>query len=197
MSNNENPDLFWDLSAISNKQLASNFFKKVSSAFCVYSPSVEKIYSNFEVILPRDNNSGLIVLPNPYAFHDMFSFINTASIKKTGIMLHPGESFGHQGGLFLSLPMRGNKRSKMLEFMHGINLINNTYKAKSEGKKLFLPVLMNGDLREFKAAHPYLHLHRIDVTELANLSEFERQDIQDSIYHRFKQIDKLLSTPTA
>ncbi|RRJ83926.1 hypothetical protein [Aestuariirhabdus litorea] len=196
MSSNENPDLFWDLSAISNKQLASNFFKKVASAFCVYSPSVEKIYSNFEVILPRDSNSGLIVLPNPYAFHDMFSFINNASIKQTGIMLHPGESFGHQGGLYLSLPMRGNKRSKMLEFVKGINLINNTYKAKP-GNQLFLPVLVNGDLREFKAAHPYLHLHRIDVAELGNLSQFERQDIQDSIYHRFKQIDKLLVAPTA
>ncbi|WP_426416323.1 hypothetical protein [Aestuariirhabdus sp. LZHN29] len=195
MSDNENPDLFWDLSAISNKQLASNFFKKVASAFCVYSPAVEKIYANFEVILPRDSDSGLIVLPNPYAFHDMFSFIGTASIKPTGIMLHPGESFGHQGGLYLSLPMRGKKRSRMLEFMQGIDLINNTYKAKASSK-VFLPVLVNGDLREFKAAHPYLHLHRIEVGELENLSQFERQDIQESIYHRFKQIDKLLTAPT-
>lgn len=181
----ENPDLYWDLSALRNKKKAVSFFQNVSTGFCVYSPSVAKLYSNFEVILSNMDRSGLIVLPNPYAFHDTFNRVCDTSIKKTGISLFPGEAI-NRDGFIVSIPIGKQRRNHHLELEAAVGFLNRLYQ-KRYGTP-FLPVLLNGDLKEFKSNTPYLHLHRFDPTKLTEFSEFERNDICSTILDRFSDI---------
>ncbi|MGI0115761.1 hypothetical protein [Zooshikella sp. RANM57] len=183
----ENPDLFWDISSITNKSKAIHFFQSVSSSFCVYSPTVEKIYSNFEVILPRDHNSGLIVLPNPFAFHDTFNRVNEEAIKSTGILLFPGEVFQRKG-LIICLTQAKTKKIQHIELDSASIFLNRLYLRRFNTP--FLPILLNGDLKEFKANSPYLHLHRFDPTAVTELSQFEIKSISNTINERFQAMIK-------
>ncbi|RDH43261.1 hypothetical protein [Zooshikella ganghwensis] len=189
----DNPDLFWDLSSIINKNKAAEFFKRVARAFCVYSPTVKKIYSNFEVLLAGSGREGIIVLPDPYAFHDTFSHINEAAIKKTGVILYPGAAI-NQKGLFIGIPLGHEQRMRHLSFTTAINFLNRIYQKKIGIE--FLPVLVNGDLREFAAKTPYLHLHRLDTRGLSNQSSFEKNDIGGAIKDKFSKITPLITRPS-
>ena len=63
----------------------------------------------------------------------------------------------------------------------------------------FLPLLVKGDLREFDQQLPYLHLHRLQLAKLPLLSNFEREDIRQSITRKllllYRQADSLCLQP--
>lgn len=181
----DNPDLFWDISSITNKTKAIHFFQSVSSSFCVYSPTVKKIYSNFEVILPKDYHSSLIVLPNPFAFHDTFNRVNEEAIKSTGILLFPGEVF-QKKGLIICITQSKTKKVQHIELDSASVFLNRLYQRRFNTP--FLPILLNGDLKEFKAKSPYLHLHRFDPTAVTGLSQFEIRSITATISERFQSM---------
>ena len=68
-------------------------------------------------------------------------------------------------GLYLKIP--GEHRlvaSKELPFQEGLKLLIQRYQAHDD---VFLPILVKGDLREYEARMPSLHLHRINPARLS------------------------------
>ena len=66
------------------------------SSLCVYSPPVQQLYTNYEIIVPEDDHRKLIILPNPHAFHDIFNRINEDSIVQTSLFITPDDKGGLQ-----------------------------------------------------------------------------------------------------
>lgn len=69
----ENSDLAWDLDEFAQAQRAMEFVRQFESTLCVFSPSVEQIYSNYNMYFPEDWDRKLVILPDAGAFHDTFS----------------------------------------------------------------------------------------------------------------------------
>ncbi len=162
----ENDDLNWDLGAISNRQEAIAFLLTFENKLCVYSAYVSKLYSTYNIVVPKNSDSGSItVLPDPHAFHDTFSNIPQDAVEATGIYLYPGEAVG-ESGLYIKIPSKGFGSSKELPFAEGFGALIQEYRSTGE---CFLPVLQNGDLREYENAMPSLHLHRICLDKLEGL----------------------------
>ncbi|MOA20627.1 hypothetical protein D3C78_1410810 [compost metagenome] len=96
----------------------------------------------------------------------------------TGIHILPGVVLGATG-LYLKIP--GEHRlspSAELPFQDGLKLLIQRYQARGEQ---FLPVLVKGDLREYEARMPSLHLHRIDPARLGRHSRLEVANIRGAI----------------
>ncbi|MCC6199676.1 MAG: hypothetical protein IT466_02750 [Moraxellaceae bacterium] len=173
--------LVWDLGRLSDHDRATRFAMRFQQSLCVYSPPVQQLYTNYEIIVPEDDHRKLIILPNPHAFHDIFNRINEDSIVQTSLFITPDD----KGGLQLLIPMSGG-RQRAMPLAVGLNFIQN----KLGPEVPFLPVLAKGDLREFKASHPMLHLHRIVLSKVdSGISEMEiraiRKVIQDKLIKHF------------
>lgn len=52
----------------------------------------------------------------------------------------------------------------------------------------FLPMLVKGDLREFNASMPCLHLHRVKLANLTHRSEFEKTSIRNAIVDKMTEL---------
>ncbi len=162
----ENDDLNWDLGAISNRQEAIAFLLTFENKLCVYSAYVSKLYSSYDIVVPKKSDSGCItVLPDPHAFHDTFSNIPQDAVEATGIYLYPGEAIG-ESGLYIKIPSKGFGSSKELPFAEGFSVLIQEYRNAGD---CFLPVLQNGDLREYENSMPSLHLHRVCLDKLKGL----------------------------
>jgi len=153
----ENDDLNWDLGSISNRQEAIAFLLRFENKLCVYSSYVSKLYTTYSIVVPSSDAGSVTVLPDPHAFHDTFSNIPQEAVEATGIYLYPGEAIG-ESGLYIKIPAKGFGSSKELPFAEGFGLL--LQESKQAGD-CFLPVLQNGDLREYENSMPSLHLHRI------------------------------------
>ncbi|OUS25266.1 hypothetical protein A9Q99_21995 [Gammaproteobacteria bacterium 45_16_T64] len=159
----ENDDLKWDLGAISNRQEAIAFLMTFENKLCVYSSYVSKLYSTYNIVVPSNSDSGCItVLPDPHAFHDTFSNVPQSAVEATGVYLYPGEAIG-ETGLYIKIPTKGFGSSKELPFSEGFSQLIKDYRSAGD---CFLPVLQNGDLREYENSMPSLHLHRIRLDYL-------------------------------
>ena len=138
----------------------------------------------------------MVVLPNPYAFHDTLHGIAAQAIRKTGLCVLPGQLLG-KSGLLLSNQLPGNRLApRSMPFKPALaQIINSQRKVGDE----FLPLLVKGDLREFDQQLPYLHLHRLQLAKLPLLSNFEREDIRQSITRKllllYRQADCLCLPP--
>ncbi|WP_206419454.1 hypothetical protein [Pseudomonas oleovorans] len=73
----QNQDLIWDLDSMARRKLAERFIKLFENRLCVYSE--------------------MVVLPNPYAFHDTLHGIDSQAIRKTGLCVLPGKVLGKPG----------------------------------------------------------------------------------------------------
>ena len=62
--------LIWKLNDFDNHQRAVNFIKQFQDTLCVYSAPVEQLYTNYDISIPPDDDRSLVILPNPYAYHD-------------------------------------------------------------------------------------------------------------------------------
>jgi len=157
-------DLAWDLDAITNRSEAIAFLKRFENRLCIYSAYVEKLYSNYSFVIPESDHGGITILPSEQAWHDTFHDIPLAAVEPTGIHILPGETMGYRG-LYLKIP--GEHRlvaSKELPFQEGLKLLIQRYQAHDD---VFLPILVKGDLREYEARMPSLHLHRINPARLS------------------------------
>ncbi|WP_284382908.1 hypothetical protein [Litoribrevibacter albus] len=182
---NNNEDLIWNLDDFAKQQLAKQFAMLFENRLCVYSESVEQLYTNYSMNFPSDNNSKMVVLPNPYAYHDTISHINCEAIKPTGIVVLPGELIGKSGLHVTVLVKNKHVSNKPVPFKKAIAHVVNSHKKVGD---TFLPVLVKGDLREFNQKLPYMHLHRIRPDYLAKLSEFDRSDIQRVVSDKLKRL---------
>ncbi len=174
----QNEHLVWDLTRLSDHDRATRFAMRFQESLCVYSPPVEQLYTNYEIIVPDDDGRKLIILPNPHAFHDTFSHINEDAVVQTSLFIAPDK----EGQLQLLVPLaNGNRRAMPLAI--GLNFIQ----SKLGPDVPFLPVLAKGDLREFKQSMPILHLHRIVLSRVTRHSELEIRAIRKAIQNRLIQ----------
>ena len=196
LSHAGNPDLIWDLDSLARRELAERFIRLFENRLCVWSESVEQLYTNYSLHFPAELGRKMVVLPNPYAFHDTLHGIAAQAIRKTGLCVLPGQLLG-KSGLLLSNQLPGNRLApRSMPFKPALaQIINSQRKVGDE----FLPLLVKGDLREFDQQLPYLHLHRLQLAKLPLLSSFEREDIRQSITRKllllYRQADSLCLQP--
>ncbi len=192
LSQPSNQDLIWDLDSMGRRGLAERFIKLFENRLCVYSESVRQLYTNYNLHFPSELGRKMVVLPNPYAFHDTLHGIDSAAVRKTGLCVLPGLIQGKPGLLLATQMINGGPTPKTMPFKAALaQIISNQKKAGD----VFLPIMMKGDLREFDQQMPYIHLHRLQISRLTHLSSFERDDMQQSITRKllllYRQADSL------
>lgn len=180
-----NKDLVWDLDTFRHQSVAAQFVKRFENKLCVYSGSVEQLYTNYTIYFPEDEGRKMVILPDPYSYHDTFQGVPEKAIQTTGLSIVPGEIVG-KVGLFLVIPVKSaeGKKARIVPLHAGLSAINN---ARPKEKPL-LPVVMKGDLREMKRRLPALHLHCIHLDRLDNRSALERSGIQKVISEKLPTI---------
>ncbi|PAV47569.1 hypothetical protein CK486_13600 [Pseudomonas sp. HAR-UPW-AIA-41] len=189
----QNSDLIWDLDNMARRELAERFIRLFENRLCVYSDSVAQLYTNYDLHFPSELGRKMVVLPNPYAFHDTLHGIERVAVRKTGLCVIPGVVNGKPGLMLSTVMKEGGPTPKTMPFKQALaQIISSQRKIGDE----FLPILMKGDLREFDQQMPYLHLHRLQVEKLLRLSSFERSDIQHTITKKlmalYRDADKLI-----
>ena len=175
--------LIWKLDQFDNHKRAVNFIKQFQETLCVYSAPVQQLYTNYDISLPDDDDRSMIILPNPYAYHDTFNSIGYHSVHASGMYIVPGDLFGKEG-LFLTLRLLkyGKRVIKPVPLKVGLWAL-----MKKETKEVpFLPVITKGDLRAFRKDFPCLHLHRIQPSKLVDRSPMEIKAIQKVIRDKLK-----------
>lgn len=181
----QNNDLVWDLEKFQRRQLVQNFVLGFENKLCIFSGSVEQMYSNYDIFFPMEENRRLVILPNPYAHHDTFHGIPEFAAKPTGLLLIPANEDDPQGRLNMVLPMKGStNKARKIPLDVGLKLIN----SKRPKDKPFLPVLVKGDLRELTTKMPCLHLHSLTLDALGDLSELELSSIQTVVLSRLDEL---------
>jgi len=179
-----NSDLVWGLEHISQHQRAAEFVKRFENKLCIFSPTVNQLYSNYNIFFPEDQDKSMVVLPDPYAFHDTFNHIPSDAVQATGLHIIPGETI-NRTGLYIVITQKGkNVRSIPIPFKEGLRQILKRF----QGNDPFLPILKKGDLREFDSQMPCLHLHRLRLSALSGLSSLERQGIKNIISEKIMGI---------
>lgn len=180
----DNNDLVWDLDQISQRQKAIEYVMGFENKLCVYSDSVEQLYTNYNIFFPQNEGHKLVILPNPYSHHDTFNGIPEEAVTATGLTIIPGEVVGKEG-LYLTIPFKSGKtKYRAVPLQVGMRVIN---QQRPENSPL-LPVLMKGDLRELDAKTPCLHLHCINIAKLTELSALEVAGIKSVINDRLEKI---------
>lgn len=180
----DNKDLIWDLDAFNQRQRAVDFVMGFENKLCVYSSSVEQLYTNYNIFLPKEEERKLVILPNPYMPHDTFNGISSAAVTSTGMEIIPGV-YQSRPCLFLRIPFRsGAVKHRAVPLQMGLKIV----RQKLPPHKPFLPVLMKGDLRELDASTPCLHLHAIHLDRLAEHSTLERNGIHKVIEQRLRHL---------
>lgn len=171
-------DLDWDLDAITDRNEAIAFLQRFENRLCIYSSYVEKLYSNYSFVIPEHQGGGITILPDEQAWFDTFHDIPADAVEPTGIHILPGETMGYSG-LYLKIP--GEHRlvaSRELPFQDGLKVLINRYRMRED---TFLPVLVKGDLREYEARMPSLHVHRLNVAKLQSHSRLNLDSIKGAI----------------
>jgi hypothetical protein len=171
----QNGDLIWDLDGFQRRQLAADFIKRFENKLCVYSGSVAQLYTNYHIYFPEEEDRKMVILPEPYAYHDTFQDIPEHAIIKTGMNIVPGEVAGRTG-LYLTVPVKGGqgRQAKVIALQSALRAIN----QRRDPEDPFLPVLVKGDLREFQQRMPMLHLHCIQLDRLGARSQLERSSLR-------------------
>ena len=174
----QNRDLVWDLMNFKRRQLAAHFIKRFENKLCIFSGSVEQLYTNYSIFFPEEESRKMVILPNPYAYHDTFQGVAEQAVTGTGMNIIPGEVIGRTG-LFLTVPVPGKSsgQAKVIALQTALKAIS----ARRPAHDPFLPVLIKGDLREFRQQAPMLHLHSVRLHLLGDLSELERSSLRRSI----------------
>ncbi|MEE9254616.1 MAG: hypothetical protein V3U43_06750 [Pseudomonadales bacterium] len=179
-----NPDLEWDLDEISDRSKAERFVMQFETTLCVYSGTVEQLYSNYHIFFPSGEGRKMVILPDPVAYHDTFHRVNAESVSETGLYVVPGELIGRTG-LFLTNLLKDRRMGpRQVPFEHGMRRIM----SRRPHTDPFLPVLAKGDLREFEERWPVLHLHRVDLGQLMDRSALERKGIHDVIIEKLEEL---------
>lgn len=179
-----NTDLIWELDKLNQQQRAIAFIQQLENKFCVFSPSIRQIYTNYSIFFPKAASLQMVILPDPYAFHDTFSHVSADAAEPTGLHIIPGNLIGKRG-LYLVVSRKDkNVRSVPIPFQEGLRQIL----KRSNSNDPFLPVLMKGDLREFNNSLPSLHLHRLRLSELDSLSSLDRESIRTIITDKLMQL---------
>jgi hypothetical protein len=180
----ENPDLAWDLEDFSHRERAMEFVRQFETTMCVYSPSVEQLYSNYRMYFPQEWERKLVILPDPLAYHDTFFHIQPDAVVATGLYIVPGELVGKSGMLLANVKGGRTLGRRQVPFEPGMRTIMGNRPADDP----FLPVLAKGDLRELEQSWPVLHLHRIKPRALERISELDRASLAGLITEKLESL---------
>lgn len=82
LSKPQNQDLIWDLDSMARRELAERFIQLFENRLCVYSESVSQLYTNYNLHFPSEMGRKMVVLPNPYAFHDTLHGIDSLADRR-------------------------------------------------------------------------------------------------------------------
>lgn len=189
---NHNSDLEWSLDTINERQQAIDFVRCFESRLCVYSASVQQFYTNYGLHFPSQENSKMVVLPNPYAFHDTFHGVDPVAVRDTGFHIVPGALINKPGFYVIVKYRNRDVKPVPIPLKQALKKMIRTRHTEDP----FLPMLVKGDLREFNAKMPCLHLHRVKLANLPRRSEFEKNSIRNAIldkltdlYHEADQLE--------
>ncbi len=184
MQTQSNNDLVWSLDKFNKRDMAKNFIMRFESRLCVYSPSVEQIYTNYTINFPSSEHGKMVVLPNPYTFHDTFHNVTANAVRDTGLFIVPGALINKKG-LFVIVKYKNQTVKPVpLPIRHALKKMVRT----GDESDPFLPVLIKGDLREFNSNTPCLHRHRIKLSELETRSDFEKKNIKNAIFDKMSDL---------
>ncbi len=177
-------DLCWSLKRHQAPDRAFALMKRMEKCMAVYSRTVRKIYTNYDVHRPESDDSGLVILPDFTAYHDMIHNISAEAIEPTGVAIVPGAALGKKG-MYVTGKLQGRKSSSALHLATGIKAMR--MGAFCDGP--FLPILQYGDLREMSRTQiPYLHLHRVNLSKLTEISDFEKSNVASNIQSRLQHL---------
>lgn len=183
----DNPDLAWDLAEIINRKRATEFVMQFETTLCVYSGTVEQLYSNYNIFFPKEEDRRMVILPDPIAYHDTFQGIPPDAVAETGLYIIPGELIDREG-LYLTNLMRDRTMARrQVPFELGMRKIF----EKRPAEDPFLPVLTKGDLREFEESWPVVHLHRVRLPLLGERSALERKGIHDVVMEKLEELFRM------
>ena len=183
-SASDNKDLIWDLDAFNQRQRAVDFVLGFENKLCVYSSSVDQLYTNYNIFFPKEEARKLVILPNPYMPHDTYNGISTNAVVPTGMEIIPG-IFKDKACLFLRIPFRsGTVKYRTVPLQMGLTIV----RQQRPANKPFLPVLMKGDLRELNASTPCLHLHAVLLDRLTDHSVLDRSGIKSVVEQRLSTL---------
>jgi len=180
----DNPDLAWDLGETIDRDRAMEFVLQFETTLCVYSPSVQQLYSTYNIFFPREYDRKMVILPDPGAFHDTFHNLDQNAVTATGLYIIPGELIGKSGLLLANVKKDRSLGERRIPFESGMQTIA---KSRPEDDP-FLPVLAKGDLRHFEESWPVLHLHRIKLPDLPEHSELDRINIRNVVLEKLESL---------
>ncbi len=180
----ENEDLAWDLDDFTYSERAMEFVMQFESTLCVYSPSVEQVYTTYNMFFPKEWEGKLVILPDPTAYHDTFFNIEAKGVAATGLYIVPGQLLNRQGLFLANIDENRNLGNRQIPFEAGIRAIM----KKRPANDPFLPVLAKGDLREFEQSWPVMHLHRVKPMVLSQLSELDRSSLANVITEKLESL---------
>lgn len=184
-SDGSNNDLVWDLDQFTQRKLAQEFVLHFENRICVYSGSVEQIYTSYNVFFPKEENRKLVILPNPFVHHDIFHNVPEVAVRPTGLMIVPDYYSAERQKMMLRIPLRkGADPYRLVPLNAGLRLIN----SRRPPDQPLLPMLVKGDLRELDESTPSLHLHSINLKKVDSLSPMEIAGIKAVILDK---MDKL------
>lgn len=179
-----NSDLAWDLDEFTQAQRAMDFVLQFETTLCVFSPSVEQIYTTYNMFFPDDWDRKLVILPDAGAFHDTFFRVDKSAVTATGLYIVPGPLVGQEGLYLANIDKDRNLGSRQIPFAAGMRAIIN---GRPEDDP-FLPVLAKGDLRELEQSWPVLHLHRVKPSAIANMSDLDRTSLSNVIGEKLESL---------
>ncbi len=180
----ENEDLAWDLDDFTYSERAMEFVMQFESTLCVYSPSVEQVYTTYNMFFPKEWEGKLVILPDLTAYHDTFFNIEAKGVAATGLYIVPGQLLNRQGLFLANIDENRNLGNRQIPFEAGIRAIM----KKRPANDPFLPVLAKGDLREFEQSWPVMHLHRVKPMVLSQLSDLDRSSLANVITEKLESL---------
>lgn len=180
----DNPDLAWDIGDTIDRERAIEFVMQFETTLCVYSPSVQQLYSTYNIFFPREYDRKMVILPDPTAFHDTFHHVSQDAVSATGLYIIPGELIGKPGLYLANVQKDRTLGRRRIPFEAGMKTIA---RSRPEDDP-FLPVLAKGDLRHFEESWPVLHLHRVKLPDLPEHSELDRTNIRNVVLEKLESL---------
>jgi hypothetical protein len=180
----ENPDLSWDLDDFNDRDQAMEFVSQFETTMCVYSTSVQQLYTNYRMYFPQEWQRKLVILPDPNAFHDTFFNIESEAVVATGLYVVPGALVGKPGLYLANVQENRTLGERQVPFEPGLRAIMQS----RPGNGAFLPVLAKGDLRSLERTWPVLHLHRIKPGALQRFSDLDRASLVAVIQEKLESL---------
>lgn len=175
-----NQDLVWTLGGNSFPEHTFGFLKRFEAALCLFSGTVSQLYSNYEIVHFGHDGRKLVALPNAFAAHDTFNNIESDAVEPTGLYIIPTEVTNinaPEKGLKLVYRCSKTGKPKSMPLDEGLEKVRQKYLPKEP----FLPVMINRDLKSLNGKVPAMHLHRLRVAKLDNISELMKTDISKTV----------------